>query len=401
VADADQLSRRLDEWVDQQQWVGYDPYDLRGHPLFVRLLRLKSRLSRKVTNRILAATERAPLLTRRVFGIKKTVNAKAMGLLVAAYANLARAKGDLKSLDKAKQCADWLLRNPSSGYHGLCWGYPFDWQSIGFLPRGTPSSVVSATVGDGLWRLYEATNEQRFWDACVSICEFFLKDLNRDETDEQTLCFSYTPKDRGHVHNANLFVAEFLARVGARMQIEEYVNMAVRAGNYALNEQRPDGSLNYFGTVDDKHNAGHRDCYHSGFETRALWGLWKATGDDRFRQAALRYLDFFYRTYLRDDGAVWLRPHSQYPIDIHGCAEALLCPAALREAAPSRFDGAWPKVLNWIVANMQNPDGSFAYRKCANGRICRIAYFRWGQAWMLRSLSEVMLATTRAESTEG
>jgi hypothetical protein len=320
---------------------------------------------------------------------------------VAAYANLARAKGDLKSLAKAKQCADWLLRNPSSGYHGLCWGYPFDWQSRGFLPRGTPSSVVSATVGDGLWRLAEVTDDQRLWDACVSICEFFLNDLNIDEMDKQTICFSYTPLDHGHVHNSNLFVAEFLARVGRKMQIEKYLRAALRAGNYALKEQRSDGSLNYFGRIDDKHNAGHRDCYHTGFETRALWGMWKATEDNRFEQAARRCLGFFYRTYIRDDGAVWIMPHSQYPIDIHGCAEALLCPAALREADSSRFESTWPKVLRWIVANMQNPDGSFAYKKYANGRVCRIAYLRWGQAWTLRALSEIMLAPVLAKSLEG
>jgi hypothetical protein len=401
VADVHHLFRRLDGWVGRQHWLGYDPYDLRGHPVFVRLLRLKSQLFRKATERILAVTERAPVLSRRVFGIQKTINAKAMGLLTAAFVNYARVKGESGYVDKAMRCADWLLQNFSPGYHGLCWGYPFDWQSTGFLPRGTPSSVVTATVGDGLWRLAEATSNLRLREACVSICEFFLKDLNRDEIDEQTLCFSYTPEDYGHVHNANLFVAEFLARVGARMQITEYVDTAVRAGNYALKEQRSDGSLSYFGLVDDRHNAGHRDCYHSGFETRAFWGLWKATGDDRFRQAGLRCLEFFYCAYIRDDGAVWILPYTQYPVDIHGCAEALLCPATLREAAPSRFDGAWPKVLRWVVANMQNPDGSFAYRKYANGRICRIAYFRWGQAWMLRALSEIIRAATPAETMEG
>lgn len=382
----------LDSWIERQEWMGYDPYDLKGHPFFLRLLRARSSLAQKITRRLFSTIERVPLFTRKAFRIGKAINAKAMGLLLAAYVNHALATQTEKSLEKAKQCAEWLLKNPSPGYSGFCWGYPFDWQSTVFLPKGTPSSVVSATVGDGLWRLADVTDDPRLWDACDSVCTFFLEDLNIDLMDDQTACFSYTPLDHGHVHNANLFVAEFLARVGGRMKNGKYVDMAVRAGNYALREQRPDGSLNYLGTVDDRYNPGHRDCYHSGFETRALWGLWRATCDERFQQAATQYLDFFYRTYIRDDGAVWSLPHSQYPVDIHGCAEALLCPAVLREADPARFDRTWPKVLHWVVENMQNPDGSFAYRKYHDGRVSRIAYLRWGQAWMFRALSEITLA---------
>ena len=383
----------VERWISANGPAGRDPYDHKGHPVFLRLQRARGVAARAARRVLSSLARRYPLAVRRALGVRKAVSAKAMGLLAAAYTDIACTTGHATLLDKARECAEWLLGHPSDGYDNLCWGYPFDWQSVVFIPKGTPSGVVSATVGDGLWLLWRATNDERLLGACRSICEFFIGDLRRDEIDDDTVCFSYTPIDEFHVHNENLLVAEFLARVGSELGIGEYVDIATRAGNYALAEQRPDGSLNYWGSVQDEHAPGHRDCYHTGFEARALWGLWKATADARFRDAALRCLDFFYRAYIRDDGAIWPRPDSQYPVDIHGCAEALLCPAALREAAPSRFERTWPMVLSWVVENMQNPDGSFAYRKYADGRIDRTPYMRWGQAWILRALAALVRAT--------
>lgn len=385
--------QRLRRWVEGNGWAGHDPYDLAGHPLVARLERSRQWPLRAARRLVRKAARACPRGTRRALGVRKAINPKAMGLFAAAYTTLGQATGDRTSLATARECADWLLGHANTEHRGLCWGYPFDWQSIVFIPRGTPSSVVSATVGDGLWRLAEATGDPELWGACASICEFFVHGLNRDEIDTATVCFSYTPADGFHVHNANLLAAEFLARVGSRMGLPHYVDLAVRAGNYALREQRRDGSLNYWGGSQDSHAPGHRDCYHSGFEARALWGLWHATGDVRFRDAAEGLLGFFHRAYIRDDGSVWTRLDRQFPVDIHACAEALLCPAALREAANARFEHTWPDVLHWVVGHMQNRDGSFAYRRYADGSIDRTPYLRWGQAWMFRALTELLHVT--------
>lgn len=393
------VTARLEGWIRANGHAGYDPYDLQGLPFVVQMRSWRSmplRLVRRASRGLIHAL---PGVSRRLFGCRR-INAKAMGLLTAAYVNLSRAGESAENLQEARRCADWLLENPSPGYAGLCWGYPFHWQTVTFIPKGTPSSVVSATAADGLWRLAEITGEQRLRDACISVCEFFLHDLNRDEIDEETVCFSYTPLDDFHVHNANLFVAEFLARIGTRAGRRDYLDLAVRAGNYALGEQQKDGSLFYWGAVQDHYSPGSRDCYHSGFETRCLWGLWNATGDRRFRESALRYLDFFYEHYLREGGALWLKPEEQYPVDIHGCAEALLCPAAMRDADPERFRATWANVLGWVVRRMQNRDGSFAYRAYESGRVDRTAYMRWGQAWMLRALSEILVAAGKEDRDE-
>ncbi|MHA1380796.1 MAG: hypothetical protein ACTSRG_20710 [Candidatus Helarchaeota archaeon] len=381
---------KLDTWVTSHKWTGFDPYDIRGKKFYLNLKQGQSFLLKKTYRFFEILIKISPMLMRKIFRIKPIINAKAMGLFMSSYATLYTIYRDIDFLKKSKICAAWLLKNASYGYSGLCWGYPFDWQSRILIPNGTPSSVVSAVVGDGFWHLATASGEKKYYDICKSICNFFLNDLNVDKIAEEIICFSYTPLDNFHVHNANLFVAEFLARIGRKFEIREYLDIAMKAGNYALKEQRSDGSLFYWGSIQNHYNKGYRDCYHSGFEIRSLWGLWRNLGDKRFYNSAKQYLDFFYNSYIKQSGEVWFSPNQKYPIDIHACAEAMLCPAVLYELDKERFNDNWHRVFKWTTRTMQNSDGSFGYRIYENGKFDRTPYIRWGQAWIMRALSELL-----------
>ena len=215
----------LYQWVERNGWSGYDPYDVLGDPRVSKIIfsshKLMQFLPARICNRVIRYF---PRTARTVYGIQPQVNAKALGLLANAYLNLFLATKEEKFRNRALEALGWLMENPSRGYHGFCWGYPFDWQSRIFIPKGTPSSVASYTIGEGFWTAYRVLGEQRYLDVCVGICEFFLKDLNRTTQDDQAICFSYTPLDNFQVHNANLFVAEFLIRVGKETGNLDYVD---------------------------------------------------------------------------------------------------------------------------------------------------------------------------------
>lgn len=380
----------LESWVEENGWAGFDPYDIRGTSWYLDLARRQLLVSRAARKVLFTLIDRFPLTARKLAHVE-AINPKGMGLFVAAFCRLFEATDDQAYLERARECADWLLSHPSRGYPGTSWGYPFDWQSVVFIPKGTPSAVVSSVIGDGLWRLAHLTGEAKYMDACVGVCDFILQGLNRTEINGQALCFSYTPVDRFLVHNANLFAAEFLSRVGQQTGLPEWSELAVRAGNYFLLEQREDGSVFYWGQAQNQNAPNHRDCYHSGFEIRSLWGLWRATGDLRFREAAMKYFEFFEESYIGNDGAVMNLPGVVFPVDIHACAEALLCSAVMSEAFPERSLKIISDTLPWILDLMQNEDGSFAYMAFESGRIDRTPYLRWGQAWMLRALSELQV----------
>lgn len=387
---------RLDGWLERNGWAGYDPYDILGTSFFLWLQRLApdAPLPARGLRKVLLALERYyPLTMRRLLRVKKQVNAKAMGLFARGYLNLYQATGQARFKEKALFCLEWLLANPSRGYTGLCWGYPFDWQSKVFIPRGTPSAVVSSAVGDGFWKAYQLFGDKKYLDVCESICRFFVSDLNIDKIDEECLCFSYTPLDDFHVHNANLFAAEFLMRVGQELGRSEYTEFGTKAANYALREQNSDGSLYYWGQVQNHYSPNHIDHYHSGFEIRTLYAMWKWTREPQYRRAAERYYKFYRETLLVNaDGLIIpkMTPNSMYPVNIHSCTEAILCNATLAD----EFEEGWallPGLCDWIIANMQTEDGWFAYMIRQVGKAERridIPYIRWGQAWMLASLSE-------------
>lgn len=389
---------KLLSWIEKNGWAGYDPYDLKGIPFYLFLYEKaeQGNIFFKTMRRLFFELERTfPLLMRKLFKVEKQINPKSIGLLAKGYLNLFQFLGDEIYLQKAKDCLGWLENNYSKGYHGLCWGYPFDWHSRILIPKGTPSAVVSSIVGDAFWQAYKLTNEERYLEVCRQVCIFFLNDLNIDEIEGDCLCFSYTPIDKFHVHNANLFVAEFLIRVGVEVGEPEWVEIGLKAAKYALKEQNPDGSIYYWGKVDNRNNFFHIDAYHSGFEIRMLFGIWKTTGKKEFFESVKRYFEFYKKNLLFYEGEKIIpkmTPHSLYPIDIHSCAEAILCNSIISDD----FEEA--KVLSkeickWVIKNMQSPDGWFYYAiKNFFGLpfTIKIPYFRWGQAWMFLALSYVI-----------
>ncbi len=380
----------LDRWARQRVWIGFDPYDCRDTVLCRLADRLPWLLGYPLRRVIEPLTFRYAPTSLRVLQVKPKWNAKAVGLFLSSYARLSAMDEELPWLQYALQCAESLLETVEPGYHGPCWGYPFDWRSVEFIPKGTPSVVVTTTCGNGFWNLFQQTSDEQYLDQCRGICEFICHDLNVRRFATDRICFSYTPIDDYLVHNANLMAAEFLVRIGGAVDNARWQELGLHAAEYALHEQNDDGSLFYWGR-DWPREKNHRDIYHSGFEIRSLWNLWKLTAEPRFQQAASHYLDFFLKAYLRDDGMPTRLPFDfDHPtVNIHGCAEAVLCLATVLSEYPQVFSHM-QRVTTWSLGHMQNSDGSWGYEVNRRGHIDRMAYMRWGQAWMFRALVEYL-----------
>jgi hypothetical protein len=86
-----------------------------------------------------------------------------------------------------------------------------------------------------------------------------------------------------------------------------------------------------------------------------------------------------------------MTPKAFYPINIHSCAEAILCHSTLAPDFPEALDFL-VKFVPWTLATMQHPEGWFIYmvRNIRGGLDwkLKIPYIRWGQAWMLRALAQ-------------
>jgi len=382
--------KKLDKWIKKNGWKGYDPYDIQELPLF---LKKDATIIEKITLKIISKTDEiCPLFSRKILKIKKKLNAKAMGLFADAYLNLFKTTKEKKYLEKNKECLTWLENNRSAYYADYCWGYPFDWQSKIFIPKNTPSTVVSSTCGNAFWKYYQHTGEKKYLNICISICNFFLKNLNIDKISKDKICFSYTPLDNFHVHNANLFVAEFLIKIGKETKNQNFIEQGLKAVNYTLGEQNKNGSIYYWGEKQNNYSPHHVDHYHSGFEIRSLYSIWKLTNDKKIYDSISRYYKFYLDNFFENKTIPKFTPQNTYPINIHSCAEAILCNSLLQKDFP-QGKKYLENSSKWIIENMQTKEGWFIYKikniKGLKFKI-QIPYIRWGQAWMLNALSHVL-----------
>ncbi|MFX0132867.1 MAG: hypothetical protein ACFFDN_04405 [Candidatus Hodarchaeota archaeon] len=383
--------KKLDVWIEKNGWAGYDPYDIKEIPIVLRISEIgnKTFLSAIVREMIFELFYSFPLSSRKLLDIKKKINPKAMGLLAKAYLNLYQITKNQKYVNQSLEVIDWLEENYSLGYSGKCWGYPFHWQSKKFIPRGTPSGVVTSIIGDSFWTLYKITKDKQYLEICKSICQFFIKDLNIDKINDDHICFSYTPITNDHIHNANLFVAEFLMRIGAEIHNKEYIDFAVKSMNYSLSHQNSDGSFYYYGPLDPIPK--WIDHYHTGFVLRSLYSIFNITSDKKLYMKIEKCYNHYIANLFERNTIPKFQPNRIYPIDIHSCSEAILC---LSELSQDFLEGlvVAENVANWTIDNLQDEEGYFYDAKRRSRFIkkvftSKIPYMRWGQAWMLLALS--------------
>src|SRR5437899_3990737 len=79
--------QRLTAYCQANDWAGYDPYDAVNSRVFAALPFLNSRLPRLLLTQTL---KRSPINIRRMLGIPKTQNSKAIALFLSAFLKLSK-----------------------------------------------------------------------------------------------------------------------------------------------------------------------------------------------------------------------------------------------------------------------------------------------------------------------
>jgi hypothetical protein len=139
--------RKLKEYIELEDFKGYDPYDALNSP-FLKFLSFNQKWPRITFIQLL---KRLPVNIRAILGIQKDYNPKGLGLLLWGYAKLYKIEKKEEYIKRINSILDLLEDLRSSGYSGNCWGYNFDWQSRAFyVPKYTPTIVNSSLIGHAL-----------------------------------------------------------------------------------------------------------------------------------------------------------------------------------------------------------------------------------------------------------
>lgn len=376
----------LKDYVEKENYKGYDPYDGLNSKFFKVLPFRNWRLSKLCWIQLFKLN---PINLRSLLGVPKEHNTKGIGLFLNGYCQLLRLSrtghtfygSESEILEKINYLAQLLINLQSPGFSGSCWGYNFDWQNrVFFQPQNTPTVVATSFVANSLFEAYEVTNNQSYLDIALSSCNFITKDLNRTVLDKNNFIFSYSPLDNSQVYNASLLGARLLAQGYHYTKKIEYLTTSKAAISTICNLQNSNGSWVY----GRKNNQQWIDSFHTGFNLECLSDFAKYTNDESFGESLERGFNFYLNHFFLSDGTPKYYFEKTYPIDIHSPAQLIATLVKTNKLQNNR-DLA-DKVLEFTIKEMQDPKGYFYYQ-LKPIISSKIPYMRWAQAWMFYAFS--------------
>jgi hypothetical protein len=384
------------------RYEGYSKHDGLNSPVLARLAG-SSRLRRLGAIQVVT---RSPVDIRPLVGVRKARNAKGLSLFARALLARHRITGSADDAREARELLDWLIDHPAAlvrggtalprgrppdpegpeppaaGWDGLCWGYPYPWQDVGFFaPRGLPNRVVTSFVGQALLDGYETLQDDRYLDAATRAVGFLLEAPKTLFEDDDRRCVSYVP-DRSIdwiVMDVSALAGALAARLGAIAGDGDLIREGGRLVRYVVSKQTDYGAWFYA----DPPSASHitHDNYHTGFILDAILQYGLSAGSDEFDSAYRRGIEFYEQRLFEPSGAARFMSDRLYPIDIHGCAQGVITFSLQQRHLGSGATTA-ARVLQWTLGNMWDPASGWFYYQRRRGYRTRIRELRWCQGWM-------------------
>jgi hypothetical protein len=384
-----QALEALRRWIETRQFAGYEPFDLLNSPY------LSGAWARKALPAILlmqAGKRFAGLRLRQALKIPPSRNPKALGLCLSAYCDLSQAGYDVSA--EAAWLKNELIRLRSPNEAEYCWGYDWDYVSLRGtrLPAFAPNCIASYFCGSAMMEMHKVFADSEALQIAESVARFLSTRLHRSFQSADEVCFSYTPNDKTLIYNSSALTAVFLARIGSLRENQEYLSLAHKAMVFLERGQLESGGW-YYGQL---RRQRWIDGFHTSYNLCALLDYQRITGDHTFEDAMLLGHRYYKATFFTADGAPKYFHDRTFPIDIHACSQAMLHFIAFSSIDPQALQLA-RKTFGWTMRNMVAPDGAFYYQR---HRLWtnRALYMRWGQAWMLRALANLLLASPLTDS---
>jgi hypothetical protein len=379
---ADVLARVLDtaRADDYEGWSKHDALNARW----------LERLAGDSRARRLAAIQlvmRSPLDLRPLARVRTTRNPKGLSLFARALLARHRMTGSARDAAEARDLLDWLVAHPSSGFTGLCWGYPYPWQDVGFFaPRNFPNRVVTSFVGQALLDAYETFGDPRYLEAASQAVRFLLHAPKTLFEDDERRCLSYVPDESINwiVMDVSALVGALAARLGALSDDKDLIIEGGRLVRYVVSKQTPEGAWYYAEPPSASHIT--HDNYHTGFILDAILLFRTSADSDEFETAYQRGIEFYRRRLFDADGAARFMHDRRYPIDIHGCAQGILTFSLQQRHHGVGGDFA-RTVLDWTLSHMWDPGSGWFYYQKRRAFRTAIRELRWCQGWMSWALA--------------
>lgn len=368
---------RLEQWVECQDYRGYEPFD--GLSSYLRVLTFKNLFLERVLQQ---AVRLMPWNLRPLIGISKKESTKGRGCMAAGYLILNRATGKEEYQEKARACLTWLDQNKAPGFDTHSWGNHFAFSSRAGRHRPlAPIIVWTAQIGQTFADAYEMLKDPRDLEILESICEWILA-LPRERTGFGT-CLSYVPHSQSSVHNSNMLGAALLARASSILQKPAMLQVAKDAIEYTCSRQLADGSW-WYGEAANLHWI---DNFHTGYILDSLKCYIGNSGSHDYRDNLRKGFDFYTSHFFLSDGTPRYYADRTFPIDSQCVSQSVETLANFADDDAEALPLA-QKVAEWAIEHMQNKrTGHFYYRIYPKGLKAKTPMLHWAQATMYKALA--------------
>jgi hypothetical protein len=365
----------LKQYIENQHYKGYDPYDALKSPFFNLPLLKSNKLIRFGTQQLV---KRLPFSIRPFLFVPKGYNPVTLGLSIQAYAYLYKAEPENKG--EHLQKIDFLINELKilipEGFSGACWGYDFDWEARhAKIPAYQPTVVATGIIINALFIASQITRHKEAARLVESAACFVVNDLQRIY-DGDTFCFSYSPFDKQQVFNASMKGARLLSQAYSLCGNTVYKELAKQAIDFVISHQKGDGSWAY-----SLANAGGwTDNYHTGYILDCIDEYQKLTLDQGYSENIQRGYLFYVKHFITEKGMPNFYHNNLYPIDCTAASQTILTTIRFGDISIAQ------NVASFMAKTMQKKDGSFKFRKFKNYTITT-SFMRWSDAWMFVALA--------------
>ena len=367
------------EYSRTQDYKGYNKHDGLNSPL------LKDLLGWSKWTRIIAiqTVMRVPINLRPFLGMPKTYNPKGLALFARGLLEIYQKTNDLNSLQEAKELLALLKSQRSPGnWAGICWGYHYPWQDLGFYSgTNTPNAVVSSFVCEVFLNAFRVTGKSEYLEIVHDCLQFFTRDLTVLKDTQDQLCFAYMPLPMEmRVLDVSALIAAVMAQYGQLSGDRSYTDTAYRLANYVVQQQTEYAAWFYTDPPGD--SLIRHDNYHTGFILDAIWRYMQATGDTQWQSVYDKGLAYYAEHLFNPDGSPRWMNDKDYPHDIHGAAQGIIT----FSRHPQEYPGLAEKIARWAITAMYDKEGRFYYQQTPYF-IKRFTLLRWCNAWMAYALA--------------
>lgn len=371
--------KKVQTWVEDHNYEGYEPFDGLSSPL--RALTFGNELLERFLQQ---SVRQSPINIRPLVGVKPLPSTKGRGYMAAGFLKLFTLTGDAEYKRKALENLEWLIEHKSPKFNEFSWANYFDYASRGGQYSKHESIIVwTGLIGQAFLDAYELLGQRQYLDVAESACRWILG-LPREKTNSGT-CLSYHMVGQNSVHNASMLGAALLARTWHYSRRPEYRDLATAAMEYSCSRQLPDGSWWYGESV--KYH--WIDNFHTGYNLDSLQCYIDFTGDRTFAPQLERGFTYFKNTFFEASGRPRYYDNRAQPIDIQCSSQAIETLVKFSD----RGDDVLPlavRVARWTIAHMQDRDGHFYYRKYPV-ITAKAPMLHWGQATMFHALALLLV----------